>query len=51
MMTRVVRGQDLSRGWVIVQDGVYRYALEQQGIMLVKSVLFEYLATEVHWDD
>lgn len=51
MMTRVMTGQDLQDGWVIVQDDVYRYAVIQSGVMLVRSVLFEYLATEVHWDD
>lgn len=50
MMTRVVTGQDLADGWVIVQDGVYRYAVMQTGLMLVRTVLFEYLATEVYWD-
>lgn len=51
MLTRVMTGQDLSDGWVIVQDGIYRYSVAQQGAMLVKSVLFEYLATEVWWSD
>jgi hypothetical protein len=51
MMTRVITGQDLSNGWVIVQEGVYRYAVVQQGGILVRSVLREYLATEVYWDD
>lgn len=51
MMTRLVTGQDLRDGWVIVQDGVYRYGVAQSGGILVRSVLFEYLATEVRWDD
>ena len=51
MMTRVVSGQDLVDGWVIVQDGVYRYSLEQRGTILVRSVLYNYLATEVWWND
>jgi len=50
MLTRVVTGQDLSGAWVIVQDGIYRYAIAQQGIFLVRSVMFEYLATEVYWE-
>lgn len=49
MLTRVVTGQDLSEGWVIVQEGVYRYSVVQRGRILVRSVLSEYLATEVHW--
>ncbi len=51
MLTRVVTGQDLSGSWVIVQDGIYRYAVVQQGLILVRSVLFEYLATEVLWGE
>jgi hypothetical protein len=49
MLTRVMTGQDLSEDWVIVQEGIYRYCIAQQGVMLVRTVLFEYLATEVHW--
>lgn len=51
MMTRVITGQDMTDGWLIVQDGVYRYSVTQAGGMVVKSVLFEYLATQVHWTD
>ena len=51
MMTRVLTGQDMRDGWVIVQDGVYRFRVEQCGVMLVSTVLFEYLATEVQWSD
>ncbi len=49
MLTRAVTGKDLSEGWVIVQDGVYRYCVTQYDGMLVRCVLAEYLATEVHW--
>ena len=49
MMTRVLTGQDMRDGWVIVQDGVYRFRVQQCGVMLVRTVLFEYLATEVQW--
>ena len=36
--------------WVIVQDGVYRYAVvDEGGGLLVRSVIEEYLATEVYW--
>lgn len=50
MLTRVLTGQGLVDGWVPVQDGVYRYAVIQTGGMLVRTVLFEYLATEVCWE-
>jgi hypothetical protein len=51
MMTRVITGQDMEAGWVVVQDGVYRYAVHQEGGLRVRSVLYEYLATEVLWLD
>lgn len=49
MMTRLITGKDLCNGWVIVQDGTYRYSVEQHGLMMVRSVMSEYLATEVYW--
>lgn len=50
MMTRVISGQDTRDGWVKVQDAVYRYRVTQEGGILVRSVLCEYLATEVLWE-
>jgi hypothetical protein len=49
MMTRVLTGQDLSGSWVMVQEGVYRYAVAYQSRVLVRSVIHDYLATEVCW--
>ena len=50
MMTRVLTRQDVRDGWVVVQDGVYRYRVEQAAAgVLVRSVLREYLATAVYW--
>jgi len=46
----VVTGQDLDGPWIVVQEGVYRYSVTQAGGgMLVRSVMSEYLATEVYW--
>ena len=42
---------DMMGPWVIVQNGVYRYAVvdrEDDGL-LVQSVIQEYLATSVYW--
>ncbi|MBZ0148677.1 MAG: hypothetical protein K8F62_14210 [Pseudorhodoplanes sp.] len=50
MMTRVVAGLDLAGPWVVVQPQVYRYAVAQAP-MRVRTVIREYLATEVCWDD
>lgn len=49
MMTRVLSSQDLRDGWIIVKDNIYKYAVLQRGGILVRSVLFDYLATEVYW--
>ena len=44
------RQSDMFGSWVIVQDGVYRYTAEDWGdSVTVKSVIHEYLATEVYW--
>ncbi len=51
MLTRVVTGRDLVDGWVIVQEEMYRYAVAEEDRILVRSVLYEYLATEVRWSD
>ena len=42
---------DMTGPWVVVQDGVYRYTVvdTEQGL-LVRSILHEYLATEVFWN-
>lgn len=50
MLTRVVSGQNLSGPWVVVQPNAYRYTVAQNGGLMVRSVLSEYLATEVRWD-
>ena len=51
MMTRALTGQNMRNGWVIVQEGVYRFCVQPRGVMLVRSVLFDYLATQVQWTD
>ena len=50
MMTRVMTGQDLDGSWIVVQEGSYRFAVTQaDGGLVVRSILSEYLATEVRW--
>lgn len=51
MMRRALTGQDMRDGCVFVQDGIYRFCVEQSGGILIRSVLFEYLATDVYWRD
>jgi hypothetical protein len=51
MMQRMAEG-DLERDWVVVQRGVYRYmAVQRPGETVIRSVIREYLATEVSWSD
>jgi hypothetical protein len=51
-MTRLATGEDISGHWVVVQEGIYRYSVQPAGGGLqVRSVLSEYLAAEVQWDD
>lgn len=52
MMERLIFGSDLiDANWILVQDQVYRYHVAQyESSIVVKSVLNEYLATEVTWD-
>ena len=51
MMTRLVAGQDMTNGWIVVQDDVYRYWVDDwEGGTRVRSVLHEYIATAVLLD-
>lgn len=45
----VVGGADVEDGWVIVQQGRYRYMAVFDGDVLVRVVLSEYLGIEVSW--
>lgn len=49
MMTRLDSEVDLDDGWVIVQDDICRYAILQEGTLLVRSMIHNYLASEVLW--
>jgi hypothetical protein len=49
MTSRYAAGHDMVNGWIVVQSSVYRYAVIQDGTMLVRSVIKDYLATEVFW--
>jgi hypothetical protein len=50
MMTRLLTDEDMAGEWVVVQEGTYRYSVQQEGGLRVLSVLSEYLATEVQWE-
>ena len=50
-MQRTILGCDFRDSWVIVQDKIYRYQVVQGDGVIVRSVLMEYLATEVYWSE
>lgn len=49
MMQRLCSGNDLDGPWICVQDAVYRYSVIVDECVRVRSVIFDYLATEVVW--
>ena len=49
MMTRLLTGEDMAGKWVVVQEGSTRYSVQQCSNLRVRSVLYDYLATEVQW--
>lgn len=50
LMTRLCTGEDMVGGWIVIQPGVYRYAVLQDGGIVVRAVIRDYLATETRWD-
>jgi hypothetical protein len=51
LMSRLMSGEDMRPdGWVIVQPNVYRFAVMDDGQFIVRTVIREYLATEVVWN-
>jgi len=49
-MQRLVSGDDLVNGWVVVQAFRYRYQATFAGSVHIRMVLRDYLAAEVVWD-
>jgi hypothetical protein len=49
MLSRVISGDDMSGPWIIVQDDVYRYLVDYSDGVLIRTVIWNYLATEVFW--
>lgn len=51
LMQRLISGEDMRPdGWVVVQPNVYRFAVMDHNQFVVRTVIREYLATEVAWD-
>lgn len=51
MQRMLVSGENLfSEAWVVVQEGNYRFQINQSNGLSVKIVLREYLGCEIVWD-
>ena len=49
MTLQVINGPNLAGGWIEVEAGRYRYALDWSIGTTVRTVIWEYLATETYW--
>ena len=49
MKTFLYSGLNMTGNWVNVQDEIYRYAVFQANGLVVRTVIWEYLAAEVCW--
>lgn len=49
LLQRLYSGEDVANGWIIVQPGVYVFAVLEDDGIVVRSIIREYLLTEVRW--
>jgi len=50
MTIQVFDEETMVGDWVIVEPGRYRYSIDWSGAITVKTVIWEYLATETVWE-
>ncbi|OYU50504.1 MAG: hypothetical protein CFE31_02850 [Rhizobiales bacterium PAR1] len=50
MTVHLLDGEAMVGGWITVEPGRYRYAIDWSDAITVKSVIWEYLATETRWE-
>jgi len=51
MQRLLVLGSEVyTEGWVVVQEGNYRFSTSQEGGLTIQMVLREYLACQVGWE-
>lgn len=50
MTERVLTGVGMVGGWIEVESGRYRYAMDWCSGVSVRTVIWEYLATETCWE-
>lgn len=51
MLVRLAEGVGMAGGWIEVEPRRYRYAVDWSGGLTVRSVIWDYLATEIRWID
>ncbi len=49
LLQRLYSGEDMAAGWIIVQPGVYVFTVFENDGIVVRSIIREYLLTEVRW--
>ena len=50
MTTHLVDGEAMAGGWIVVEPGRYRYSIDWSDGVSVRTVVWEYLASETRWD-
>lgn len=50
MTVHLVEGEAMVGGWILVEPGRYRYSVDWSDSVTVRTVLWDYLATETRWD-
>jgi hypothetical protein len=51
LLQRLCEGADMVDGWIVVQPGIYVFAVIEGDCVAVRSIVREYLLTEVTWLD
>jgi len=49
LLQRLYSGEDMAAGWIVVQPGVYVFTVLEDDGIVVRSIIREYLLTEVRW--
>lgn len=49
LLQRLYSGEDMAAGWIIVQPGAYVFTVFENDGIVVRSIIREYLLTEVRW--
>jgi hypothetical protein len=50
MTVHVVAGEAMIGGWIVVEPGRYRYSVDWSDGVTIRTVIWDYLATETRWE-